>query len=127
MLNPIPKATFSPRQFSYFAEPLNNFRMKFPARNACLSLFLILSLMLLVPATSCRLLKHDKASAAERKAEKKKAKTDKKAVAEYDKAVKQHNKNQSKESRKMMKQTRKKADRFNKPAKRGLFSSRRCS
>ncbi len=71
----------------------------------------------IVSGTSCRLLKHDKQAAAEKKQED----ASKKADAEYEKAQKQHYANQSKETKKMMKQTKKNAARYNKPMKRKFY------
>ena len=58
-------------------------------------------LVLNVPLSGCRMLKHDKKT----EADKKQQAEAKKADAEYTKAGKQHNKNQSKAARKMMKST----------------------
>ena len=72
--------------------------------------------------TGCRLLKRDKQSMAEKKAEE----ADKKATAEYEKARKQHYAHQSKDAKKMMKSTKKNAAKYNQPKKRKAFSTTKC-
>jgi ABC-type cobalt transport system substrate-binding protein len=72
--------------------------------------------------SGCRILKRDKQSIADKKAEQ----ADKKATAEYEKARKQHYSHQSKEAKKMMKKTKKNASAYNKPKKRKTFSGTKC-
>lgn len=67
-------------------------------------------------------MKHDKKDIAEKKQEA----ADQKFNDEYEKALKQHTKNQSKQAKAMMKKTKKDAARYNKPKKRGFFSSTKC-
>jgi hypothetical protein len=90
-------------------------------------LILIFSIVFLTTfvftGTSCRLLKHDKQAAAE----KKQADAKKASNAEYEKALKHHYDIQNKETKKMMKRTKKKADKNNKPKKHGLFGGPKCS
>lgn len=90
-------------------------------RITLLSVILILTTFTFT-GTSCRLLKRDKQSMADKKAED----ADKKATAEYEKARKQHYAHQSKEAKKMMKSTKKNAAKYNKPKKRKFFSNTKC-
>lgn len=92
-------------------------------RNRILLLFSILIVTLFtVAGTGCHILKKDKQTVAKKKQEK----ADKKAVAEYEKARKEYHKNQSKSTKEMMKQTRRQASTYNRPRKRGFFSSKKC-
>lgn len=84
--------------------------------------FILILTAITVAGSGCRLLKHDKAAAAEKKQQA----ADEKFNAEYDKAVKKHFKNQNKATKKMMKQTQKDAARYNKPRKHGRFSGTKC-
>jgi len=89
-------------------------------------ILLITSVMMLatltLTGTGCRLLKRDKQSIADKKAEK----ADKKVNEDYEKARKQHYAHQNKDTKKMMKRTKKQAAKYNKPRKRKLFSGTKC-
>jgi cytochrome c biogenesis protein ResB len=92
-------------------------------RNVWLAVVTMLLLSVFnISFSGCRILKRDKQSMADKKAEE----ADKKATAEYEKARKQHYSHQSKEAKKMMKQTKKKASAYNKPKKRKTFSGTKC-
>ena len=73
--------------------------------------------------TGCKLLKHDKQAAAEKKQED----ANKAANAEYEKALKHHYDIQNKETKQMMKRTKKEAAKNNKSKKRRLFGGTKCS
>jgi len=88
--------------------------------------FLFTSVMMLTTFSftgiGCRVLKRDKQTIADKKAEE----ADKKVEAEYEKARKQHYAHQNKETKKMMKRTKKQAAKYNEPRKRKLLSSTKC-
>lgn len=84
---------------------------------------IIIFLLSASTVTSCRILKKDKQSIAE----KKQNEADKKAVAEYEKAAKQHYNHQSKDAKKMMKKTKKRAAKFNAPRRRKGHTKSTCS
>jgi len=97
-------------------------KQEYRGRLVLLSTLLVLTAFTLT-GTGCRLLKRDKQSIAEKKAEE----ANKEATAEYEKARKQHFAHQSKDAKKMMKQTKKNAAAYNKPKKRKAFSSTKCN
>ena len=92
-------------------------------RNMILLVTILILTVITFAGSGCRLLKRDKAAAAEKKT----AAADKKADADYEKAREQHYKHQSKETKKMMKQTKKNAAKYNKPLKRKAFSGTKCN
>ena len=105
---------------------LRFYKSLFPSRDNFLGKLFIIVLFNLLPAffsTSCRVLRPDSKSIAE----KKQKKADKEALAEFEKARKGHVKNQSKDTRKMMKSTRKKAGKYNGFKKRNGKGSNTCS
>lgn len=98
--------------------------MKIPFRNQLFSTFIVLQLaFVFFSASSCRILKRDQQSIAEKKQEK----AAEAAHKEYEQARKQHYKHQNKETQKMMKRTRKKADKVNDFKKRKGLSRSKCS